>query len=1028
MQLFALIAKIGEKGVSGKARKVLESYLMRRINQDIALRYITMFDDFIATRMPSDSGRRFNKKEAIECCAEVNSILHQKEKIIVFVRLVEFVFEDGIISPEEELYIRLVADQFNISELEFIDIVSFITADKETKFNSENFLLIDDESEAEKLGGEWFARHLPETILPNKHIYVENFPGKIVVLHIDSVHTFFYRYFGNAELFFNNRTVIASQTFVLDHGGILKGTKIRPVYYADVSVHYSGRLNSKPVTLTVDNAAFRFKSSKHGIEPFSLREESGNLVGIMGGSGTGKSTLLNLLNGKLPLAQGQICVNGYDIHKYKFEGIIGYIPQDDLLIEELTVFQNLYYNAKLSLSNYSEKQILQKVVKILKGFDIFDIKDLQVGSPLNKKISGGQRKRLNIALEMIREPTILFVDEPTSGLSSSDSESMMLLLKEQTQKNKLVFANIHQPSSDIFKLLDKLIVLDKGGRVIYYGNPLDAVVYFKSEAEFINATESECPTCGNVNPEQILNIVELKEVNEFGRFTENRRISPERWHQIFKDRAHNDLDLGNVEQFVPHQVYKAPNYGKQFNIFIKRNVLSKISNLQYLLVTFLEAPLLALILGKFTKFVAGTNADPHAYLFIENSNLPSYLFMSVVVALFLGLTVSAEEIIRDQKILERESFLNLSRFSYINSKIVVLFCISAIQMASFVAVGNSILEIKALWFEYWAVLFSAAAIANLLGLNISSSLNSVVTIYITIPFILVPQLLLSGTIVNFDKLNKSFANPVVTPIWGDMMPSRWAYEALSVSQYRDNLYMREIFDFEMKLQNIDYLQNLLMEKLTSKLDMAELQMNLKKEPEKYKRNLAILRHEFNRISENSGMPAFEYVNQMNVSNFSSWIKEQAKDYLEYSRRNFQGKHDSIRHIKERRLSELNTQLKQNGSNLLALKRENHNKQLSNYVTSRYEIIRTVEDRNRIVRKKDPIYLLPESTSGRAHFYAPQKLIGTIYIDTLWFNIAVLWIMSSILYLTLYFDTFRFIFNYFILLSRRIKSLYQSYRL
>ena len=122
---------------------------------------------------------------------------------------------------------------------------------------------------------------------------------------------------------------------------------------------------------------------------------------------------------------------------------------------------------------------------------------------VNTFLSGGQRKRLNIALELLREPSVLFVDEPTSGLSSADSEKVMNLLKRQTFKGKMVFANIHQPSSEIFSLFDKLLVVDQGGRVIYYGNPLDAISYFKRASHYVDAEESECLSCGNVNIDQI---------------------------------------------------------------------------------------------------------------------------------------------------------------------------------------------------------------------------------------------------------------------------------------------------------------------------------------------------------------------------------------------------------------------------------------------------------------------------------------------------------------------------------------------
>ena len=211
---------------------------------------------------------------------------------------------------------------------------------------------------------------------------------------------------------------------------------------------------------------------------------------------------MNLLNGNLQPQKGNVFINGYNINNKKereeLKGIIGYIPQDDLLIEELTVYQNIYYSARLCLSNIPDSRITKIVSKIMIELDLWDIRDLKVGNPLDKVISGGQRKRINIALELVREPFILFVDEPTSGLSSVDSEIVLNLLKEQTYKGKLVMVNIHQPSSDLYKLFDKIIILDKGGYQIFYGNPNAAVVYFKKLSKQANAEEDQCSKCGNI--------------------------------------------------------------------------------------------------------------------------------------------------------------------------------------------------------------------------------------------------------------------------------------------------------------------------------------------------------------------------------------------------------------------------------------------------------------------------------------------------------------------------------------------------
>ena len=135
---------------------------------------------------------------------------------------------------------------------------------------------------------------------------------------------------------------------------------------------------------------------------------------------------------------------------------------------------------------------------------------MAVGSPIRKTISGGQRKRLNIALELIREPAILYLDEPTSGLSSTDSEKVIMLLKEQTHRGRLVVVNIHQPSSEIYKLFDRLWLLDTGGYPIYDGNPIEAITYFKRIANYTDQDISVCGTCGNINPELILTIIDAK--------------------------------------------------------------------------------------------------------------------------------------------------------------------------------------------------------------------------------------------------------------------------------------------------------------------------------------------------------------------------------------------------------------------------------------------------------------------------------------------------------------------------------------
>ncbi len=680
-------------------------------------------------------------------------------------------------------------------------------------------------------------------------------------------------------------------------------------------------------------------------------------------------------------------------------GLIGFVPQDDLLFEELTVYQNLYYNAKLCFSDFTEQQIIEKVNSVLIDLDLYDAQDLQVGNPLNKFISGGQRKRLNIGLELMREPMLLFVDEPTSGLSSTDSEKVMNLLKEQTHKGKLVIANIHQPSSDIFKLFDKLWILDKGGYPIYQGNPVDAIVYFKTVTSLVNAAESECSCCGTVNPDQILRIVEEKEINEYGKETHIRKTPPETWYYRYIENIEKKIEPKHIEDSLPDSDFKIPDFIRQFKVFSMRNFLSKLTNKQYLLINLLEAPLLALFLGFFTKYIT-----PNGYVFGENKNLPIFLFMAVVVAVFLGLTVSAEEIIKDRKILERELFLKLSWFSYINSKLVILFVISAVQTFLYTLIGNAILEIHGMLLPFWLILFSAACMGNIIGLNISSGLNSVIAIYILIPLILVPQLLLGGAMINFDDLHKGFTNKTYVPFIGNLMTTRWAYEALTVEQFKNNKFEKIFFEDEKIISNADYKTSFLIPSLQNKLGLCMRRKDSGIDSLALIRDLKIISNALDIIAINEDLQPFQYVHLLNNNDFSESVMEQTYQYLVRLDKNLSEEEKKANERKDTKYQQMINDMGQD--EFVDFKQRYYNKKLADIVLNRNEINKIYQTHKRLIQKKDPIFMEPTSSFGRAHFFAPVKIFNKVKIDTLWYNILMMWFLSGILYLMLLFDLLR----------------------
>jgi ABC-type multidrug transport system ATPase subunit len=242
-------------------------------------------------------------------------------------------------------------------------------------------------------------------------------------------------------------------------------------------------------------------------------------------------------------------------------------------------------------------------MRTLRDLDLEGAKDLKVGSAINKFISGGQRKRLNIALELIREPLVLFLDEPTSGLSSSDTERLMNLLKEQTCRGRLIVLTIHQPSSDVYKLFDRLWLLDRGGYPVFDGNPIDAITYFKEAAGYADAETSACPTCGNVNPEIMLNIIEERLISSGGETSDERKMSPQEWHELYLKRRPAPQPLTTKDEGISNfSKLKKPSKLEQFFIFLKRNLKTKVTNFQYLSIALLEAPVLAVICGLLTRY------------------------------------------------------------------------------------------------------------------------------------------------------------------------------------------------------------------------------------------------------------------------------------------------------------------------------------------------------------------------------------------------------------------------------------------
>ena len=990
IRLFALVAK--EDTVTQTERETIRKFLLDQLNEKRVPVYLDLFDKSIQeyNRLTDDQEPTIIQ----QICGEINEQLTSRQKVVIMLQLIDIIMADGAITAREEKLAQWIGEHLSLTRDDIESIKRYVSARKPEDCTDENILLIDSQTRGQ-----------------GKHLFRQQLDGFIANLYLKSSDTYFFKYIGKTDVFLNGVPQRSGSINVLANGSALRWEQADPVYFGDVMGQFLKKDDRKRTSFEALDISYRFKNGKLGLRDIHLAEESGRLVAIMGASGAGKSTLLNILNGSQKPTEGRVLINGIDLYQSpeKLEGVIGFVPQDDLLMEDLTVYENLYYAARLCFNHLSEEEIDFLVLKTLDDLGLTEIRDLKVGSPLKKTISGGQRKRLNIGLELLREPAVLFVDEPTSGLSSRDSENIIDLLKELAMKGKLVFAVIHQPSSDIFKMFDKLLILDTGGYQIYYGNPVEAITYFKRSINLINSEQGECVACGNVNPEQIFNIIETRVINEFGNFGTQRKYAPDHWRNLF-EQQHKPQPI-HPSNDQPSSNLHLPGRLQQAWLFASRDVKAKLANTQYLVINLLEAPLLAFLLA-FTVRYYHQDSTHQDYIFFDNPNLPAYLFMAVIVALFMGLTVSAEEIIRDRKILKREAFLHLSRGSYLFSKITILFVLSAVQTLLFVLIGNFILGIHGMTLTYWLILFASSCFANILGLNISSAFNSAVTIYILIPVLLIPQLLLSGVVVKFDKLNPSLSNPTSVPVVGDLMASRWAFEALMVAQFKDNAYERQVYHFDKVMSQADYKMVYYLPALESKLDYVRL--NYRSQQGNIRENVAaaleLLRNEL--AEEASATNAPEDVKSkmaaLAPSNYDSTTHREVHDFLRVLRKVYGNRHNNAQTRKDQTVQQLINDL--GGREAFDQYRYRYqNQSITDLVTNTTDLIRIAETDNKLVQKIYPIYQDPDPNhfvDFKAQFYVPNKHFLNTNISTPWFNVLVIAGMICLGVVALYFDWLR----------------------
>ncbi|MEY2539003.1 MAG: hypothetical protein QOG67_2743 [Verrucomicrobiota bacterium] len=637
---------------------------------------------------------------------------------------------------------------------------------------------------------------------------------------------------GRLEVIEADRPIMVGDTAVRGSAPLRDGDTIRIDIGQFLRCNFSERIIEEERniirSLEVSEVTHRFSNAETGLEGISFALNRGELVCVMGASGSGKSTLLKVLAGQLQPSGGQVFLNGRSLYPNldQLKRYVSYIPQEDAFDEHLTIGENLQFAAAIRSPHLSRRDRMRRLEGKLLELGLGERRDAVVGSAIKKTLSGGERKRLNIGLDMIAMSDVYLFDEPTSGLSSKDSEHVIEIIRSMAH-NKIIIVTIHQPSSKLFQMFHKAILLDKGGRLVFFGTPSDMLRYF-AEAEHQHQFGAElgaCPSCGTTRPEFIFDVLEtplrdlsgdiIYEENSRGQLVAARRYSPEFWRDKYEAfRLIQDVKQVSLRKEPVAQLPAASTEKKrtairwhvewtQFRTLLRRAFTSKMRNRANVIITLGVAPVLALLIATLLRY-----SDSGKYDFASAYHIPTFLFLSLIVAMFLGLTNSADDIIRDRAVLQRERNLDVRLSYYVISKTITLGIFALVQCVLFVWIGNYVLQIRGMFWIYLGIVFITAMGGVCLGLVVSSLVGDPKTAANIVPLVLIPQIIMGGALIKYEDMNRNLALVYALTHWFKEHPNkeqnkkmdsklqvpfvcqfiamRWSYEELVVAQAKLN--------------------------------------------------------------------------------------------------------------------------------------------------------------------------------------------------------------------------------------------------
>ncbi len=487
-------------------------------------------------------------------------------------------------------------------------------------------------------------------------------------------------------------------------------------------------LRKQKSAISAKNIFKQYPNKKVGLQPLSVEIPYSNFVALMGPSGCGKSTLLKCLNGDNPASEGEVFIHGLSLRKNfnLLKRKIGYVPQDDIIHKELSVHQTLYYAAKIRLpDDTTDAEIEQRIDKVIASLNLDQDSEKDIRTVKVKDLSGGQRKRVSIAVELLVEPTILFLDEPTSPLDPESIDSFLKSLQQLTEQGTTIIMVTHKPED--LHYVDNVIFLMIKGYITYFGKSEKLVSHFEVD--------------------DIVKVyAKLSDPSRLKGHIENYYMRPQKGKQ--KPMVNNDVKPDKPDSLL-----------LQFFWLFSRYFRIKATDRGNLMLLISQPVIIAgLICLIFDEMQVGV------------------LFLMAISAVWFGVSNAAKEIVGELAIYRRERMFNINIHTYILSKWTVLSIIALMQ--TFIFVSIIYLKFRAVADGAFShvylrsyegsllFMFFVAFAATLIGLWLSAYFDNTEKVMTVVPIALMPQIMLSGVITKIDNAVVEFFSFFTLGRWG----------------------------------------------------------------------------------------------------------------------------------------------------------------------------------------------------------------------------------------------------------------------